>query len=114
MDLYLQTNDNLRPREEVRIERVAATYPSHQRVKVEVVVTPFRERPNLEITIRDVDDQIVSSASVVALMNFNVAFNLHLRGIDEPTGDYAVQVQLYYDDVQVPQDMQVANLHIAG
>jgi hypothetical protein len=105
INLYLQNNPNLRPRDEVRIERVAATpYPDRHRVHVEVDVTPFREQPNLEITITDRNGRAAATATVVALMSFKVALNLHLRGADDPAGQYAVRVQLYYEDVASPQD----------
>jgi hypothetical protein len=87
IDLILQNNDNLLPREEVRVERVkAAPYPDGRRVHVEVTVTPFRERPNLEITIINAGGKTVSSTSAIAIMNFRVTFTLHLRGVDDPAG----------------------------
>lgn len=113
IDLILQ-NPNLLPRDEVRIERVTATpYPDRRRVKIEVDITPFREQPNLEISIRRADGLLAASSSVVAVMHFKVAFNLHLRGMDDPTGDYQVRVQLYYDDAAVPQDTRDTDLTIA-
>ena len=113
INLFLQNNPNLRPRDEVRIERVAATpYPDRHRVHVEVDVTPFREQPNLEITISDQNGRVAATATVVALMNFKVAFNLHLRGAADPVGLYTVRVQLYYEDVASPQDTHEASLEI--
>jgi ribosome-associated translation inhibitor RaiA len=112
-DLFLQNNPNLRPRAEVRIERVTATpYPDRRRVHVEVEVTPFREQPNLEITINAQNGRVAASTTVVALMNFKVAFNLHLRGTNDPAGPYTVQVRLYYEDVESAQDAREAQLDI--
>jgi len=114
MDLFLH-NANLLPRDQVRIERVAATpYPDGRRVKVEVDVTPFQERPNLEIVIRDQAQTLVATASVITPMHFKMEFNLHLRGIEDSAGDYRVQVQLYYEDIQSPQDTREIMLHIPG
>lgn len=97
----------LRPPEEVRIASVRAMlYPDRRRVRVEVTLTPFRERPNLEIALHNGTGQIVSSASAVAVMNFRLAFTLHLRGSDEPAPDYRARVTLYYDDIHSPQDEQ--------
>jgi hypothetical protein len=106
-NLFLQDNPNLVPRDQVRLERIAATpHPDRRRVKVEVDVTPFRERPNLEIAILSGDGQIASSASVLATMHFKMEFNLHLRGASDPAGNYTLRVQLYYDDAQSPQDVR--------
>jgi hypothetical protein len=113
IDLYPQDNPNLVPRDQVRVETLTATpYPDGRRVKVEVTVTPFRERPNLEISVRDADGKIVASASAIGIMNFTVAFTLHLRGIEDPAGDYTAQAQLYYDDPQSPQDARDTALRV--
>jgi len=112
-DLFLHNNPNLRPRDEVRIERVTATpYPDRHRVHVEVEVTPFREQPNLEITVSDQSGRTAAATTVVALMAFKAAFNLHLRGVDDPAGTYLVRVQLYYEDVASAQDIRETCLDI--
>jgi len=103
MDLHILNNPNLRPPEEVRVERVAATPSADgQRVHVQIQVTPFRERPNLEITIRS-GERTLASASVVGIMNFRVAFTLHLRAEPDPAQPPVVRVALYYDDPAAPQ-----------
>jgi hypothetical protein len=113
IDLILQNNDNLLPREEVHIERVtAAPYPDGRRVHIEITVTPFRERPNLEITIVNADGKTVSSTSAIAIMSFRVTFNLHLRGVADPAGESTVRVQLYYEDISAPQDTHETALRI--
>ncbi|HML23241.1 MAG TPA: hypothetical protein PKD09_16420 [Aggregatilinea sp.] len=107
LNLHLLNNPNLRPRDEVRIDRVEAVpFPDGRRVHVEVEVTPFRERPNLEITMRNEQGRNVGEASVIATMTFKMEFNLHLRGITDPAGHYAVEVALYYDDPHAPQDQR--------
>jgi hypothetical protein len=113
MNLFLQNNDNLLPRDQVHIERVAAIpHPDRRRVKVQIDVTPFRERPNFEIIILDQDGRQVASTSVIATMHFKMEFNLHLRHVDDTTGHYTVRVQMYYDDIRSPQDIREVALHI--
>ncbi|NLX10224.1 MAG: hypothetical protein GXY36_11250 [Chloroflexi bacterium] len=112
-DLFIQNNDNLLPRGDVRIVQVVAQpSPEGRRVRVGVEITPFREQPNLEIAILSADGRAVASTSVIALMHFKVEFNLHLRGVDDSAGDYIVRVQLYYEDAAEPQDTREAALHI--
>jgi hypothetical protein len=117
INLYLQNNDNLLPRDQVKITKITATpYPDGRRVNVAVEVTPFRERPNLEIAIQRIADEaseIVASTSVIAIMNFRVDFNLHLRGIEHTAGDYTVNVALYYEEANSPQHTQSVDLTIA-
>ncbi len=120
INLYLQNNDNLLPRDQVRITNIIATpYPDGRRVNVAVEITPFRERPNLEIFIctapegdNEQPTKTVASTSVIAIMTFRVDFNLHLRGIDDPAGQYTVGVTLYYDDVRSPQHVHTIHLAI--
>lgn len=114
IDLFLQNNDNLLPRSQVRIERVLATvYPDRRRIKVSVDVTPFKERPNFEISIRAKDGKLVAGSSVIASMHFQMEFILHLRGVEsDPAGEYNVSVQMYYDDIRSPQDTYETVLHI--
>lgn len=99
----------LLPPNEVRIERVrAAPYPDGQRVKVEVDITPFRQRPNLEIAILSGTGDIVATASAIDVMAFHLAFTLHLRGGGDAGPGYEVIVLLYYDDPLAPQDRRQA------
>lgn len=114
IELFLQNNDNLLPRDQVKINSVTAVpYPDGKRVNVAVEVTPFRERPNLEITIRSADNKRVANAAAIAIMNFKVDFNLHLRGVENVAGEYTVSVQLYYEDAQTPQHTHEIDLKIA-
>jgi hypothetical protein len=113
IDLILQNNPNLLPRDEVRITALKADpYPDRRRVKVEVDVTPFRERPNLEIAIVGSEGRPVAGSSAVGIMNFKTAYTLHLRVPGDPAGSYTVQVALYYDDLDAPQDRQALALDI--
>ena len=99
----------LLPPDEVRIERVrAAPYADGRRVKVEVDITPFRERPNLEIAILSGTGDIVATASAIDVMAFHLAFTLHLRGGGDAGPGYEVVVLLYYDDPLAPQDRRQA------
>lgn len=114
-NFFLLNNDNLVPRDQVRITRLEASpYPDGHRVKVELDVTPFRERPNFEISMRDKAGKLIAGTSVVASMQFKMEFVLHLRGVSEPAGDYTLHVALYYDDINAPQDRQEIALHIAS
>ncbi len=81
-------------------------------MKVTVEVTPFRERPNLEITILDVDGRPIANTSAIGLMNFTTSYVMHLRGVQDPAGAYTVQVQLFYESLDQVQDSHEAELHI--
>lgn len=113
IDLILQNNDNLRPRDEIKVEKITASpFPDRRRVKVTVDITPFRERPNLEIAIEDRSGKSIAGTSAIALMNFTTSYVLHLRGIDDPAGQYTVRVQLYYESPDAIQHTRESALHI--
>lgn len=112
-NFFLLNHDHLVPRDQVRITRLEAVpYPDGRRIKVQLDVTPFRERPNFEIGIRDESGALVAGTSVVASMHFKMEFVLHLRGVHTPGGDYQLHILLYYDDINAPQDTQEITLHI--
>ncbi len=73
--IMLQENRNLLPRKDVRITGITATpYDDRRRVRVEIEITPFAERPNLDISIQNERGQVVASASAIAIMNLHCIY----------------------------------------
>lgn len=96
------------PRERVKIEGVQVIpYPDRFRVWVEVKVTPFLERPNLILTLHDDSDKIVSELNVIETMHATMEFTMHLRGVAEPAGAYALTVELFYETRNPPHDSTI-------
>ena len=105
--------DQLQPRENVRIKEVTITpYPDRFRVHVEIKVTPFRERPNLVIVVRDEQDRVVSELDVIATMHSTMEFTIHLRYVDNPAGTYSLSVDLFYESKHPPHDRWVGGFVI--
>ena len=107
MEINLFNDANLvpQPKHKVRIEElVAAPYNDRFRVKVNLKLTPFQERPNLLIVARRSDGLAVSDLDVIATMHFENEFTMHIRGLDDPTGDYKLTAELYYETRDPPQD----------
>lgn len=82
---------------------VAEPYPDGSRVRIQIGLTPFLEKPNLEIYAQKVDGPIVAEMSVIETMTPHLEFTLHIRGVTELTGKYQLRAELYYDDRQQPQ-----------
>ena len=94
------------PKHKVTIEDLrVAPYPDRFRVKVNLKLTPFQERPNLAITACRSDGLQVSDLDVIATMHFDNEFTMHIRGIDDPAGDYTLTAELYYETRNPPQAM---------
>ncbi len=97
MDLHLFEPDELpRPRAEVRILQAApAPLPDGRRVRVEVALTPFSERPNLDVFLLDPAGQAVATFSVIEAIDPRMAFTMHLRS-PRPAPGYRLRVVLFY------------------
>lgn len=109
---FLPDNPNLRPRNEVRIERLEAEpSPDGRRIKVQITVTPFREQPNFEIALYDAAQRHVAGTTVIAAMNFRLEFTLHLRGVPAP-GEYTLRADLHYDDLPEPIERAEVIVHL--
>ena len=113
INLFNDANSVPQPKHKVRIEAFdAAPYRDRFRVKVNLKLTPFQERPNLLIVARRADGLAVSDLDVIATMHFDNEFTLHIRGVDDPAGDYSLTAELYYETRDPPQDKAAINFSI--
>jgi hypothetical protein len=97
MDLQFYESDELpRPRAEVRIRRVdVAPYPDGRRVRIDIALVPFAERPNIEVELLRPDGGLAASLAVIESVEHEFAVTLHLRQ-PEPGPGYCARVVLYY------------------
>ena len=104
INLFNDANSVPQPKHKVRIEAIAAKpYGDRFRVKVNLKLTPFQERPNLLIVARRADGLTVSDLDVIATMHFENEFTMHIRGLDDPSGRYTLTAELYYETRDPPQ-----------
>ena len=109
MDIQFFANPNHvpKPPSEVVIESLKVTpYPDRFRIYIEIKVTPFQERPNLFLVLRRSDGQQVGELSIIATMHNQMEFTMHVRGVDDPAGEYTMDAELFYETRQPPQDQQ--------
>lgn len=105
---FFEPGDVPQPPDNTKIEHLnAIPSPDGWRVKIEVHVTPFLQRPNVELVLlRLVDDgepYPVADLSIVETMHPRMEFTMHIRGVDDPMGDYSLRAMLYYRE-QLEQD----------
>ncbi len=115
MEINLFNDPNLapQPRHKVKIESMRVhPYADGFRVKVNLKLTPFQERPNLVITARRADGLQVSDLDVIATMHFENEYTMHIRGLDEPSGDFTLTAELYYETRDPPQDKREVDFQI--
>lgn len=103
---FVEPDEGPRPPEEVQIERLAArVYPDGRRVRVDVKITPFLQRPNLEFTIFNAAGQPVASLSVIESMDHTFEMTAHLRG-PQPVGPHTLRAELFYDPAAARRTME--------
>lgn len=105
INIFNDPNKVPKPRSEIKIEEITATpYADRFRVKAGITVTAFLERPNLLVMMKDATGKIVHELNVIETMQSEMEFTFHLRGINEPAGDYSLEVELFYETRNPPQD----------
>ncbi|HLY28086.1 MAG TPA: hypothetical protein VKQ72_17200 [Aggregatilineales bacterium] len=96
---FFAPSDVPQPPDKIVVEKLEAKpYPDGWRVRVSVDVTPFQQRPNLEIQVRSAEGRVVSELSVIETMIRHMEFTMHLRGLASPRGSYMLTASLYYGE----------------
>lgn len=106
---FFSPTDVPQPHDRIKVERLEARpYPDGWRVRLLVDVTPFQDRPSLEIRVRLQEGRVISELSVIETMVRHMEFTVHIRGVQSPVGDYVVQAALYYgqDPLQVQHSLE--------
>jgi hypothetical protein len=85
-----------RPRAEVRFTSVSiAPLPDGRRMRLSFGLTPFAERPNVELTVTNAAGLEVANFSLVEAMDTAFDFTVHLRG-PLPAGPHTLRLELFY------------------
>jgi hypothetical protein len=85
-----------RARDEVRFTSVSVRpYTDGRRMKLNFRLTPFLERPSIDMAVTNPDGQEVATLSLIEAMDTEFDFTLHLRG-PEPRGSHTLQLTLFY------------------
>jgi hypothetical protein len=98
MDFFLPEDHLQRATpEETRITSLTAEpYPDGYRLRVDIEMTPFQQRPHLEVVLNDANDEEVASTSIVEPMGWKIEFTMHIRG--ELNNPYTLEARLFYPD----------------
>ena len=90
--------DSLPPAEvrfsELRVE----PWPDGRRLRVHVTLTPFKEKPNLEASIKNEAGLEVSYASIIETAENRFVFTMHIRS-QTIAGIYTLTASLNYPDL---------------
>jgi hypothetical protein len=85
---------------------VAEPLADGRRVRLHLSVTPFQQRPSIEVEILGPDQQRVALTQIVEAVDVNMSLTMHLRG-ESGAGEYLARASLYYPP-QPPVDQAEA------
>ena len=89
-------NINKLPPEEVRIlDLIAAPYSDNKRVLANIEMTPYQQRPHLEVAFIDPQGKEISAINIIEPLNWKMEFTMHLRG-ERQDGEYMLAARLFY------------------
>jgi len=98
MDFFI-SEDNLQrttPEETHITSLTAEPYPDGERVRVDIEMTPFQNRPYLEVSLTDANGDEIATASIVEPMSWKLEFTMHLRGAN--ANPFKLAAILFYPD----------------
>jgi hypothetical protein len=86
----------LRPREEVRFNQLGLfVYEDEKRVALGFDITPFSERPSIQVIVKDIEGEEAANLTVIEALQPNFNITIHLRN-ESPNGVYHLEAILYY------------------
>jgi hypothetical protein len=94
-----EPNGGPKPKEAVRFNGLGLyMYPENRQVAVGFDITPFFEKPSIEVTITNERGERAASLNVIEAMQPNFSLIMHLRD-QVPTDSYQVEAILYYPSI---------------
>jgi hypothetical protein len=95
-----QPPEDGRPPHEVKIQGLRAEPWSEdgRRLRIHLDVTPFLERPNIEVSIANENGDALSSVSIIESIDAHMAFTMHLRGVDTK-GKFILSASISYPEI---------------
>jgi hypothetical protein len=100
MDIFFNDpNDVPLPPDQIEVRELTGV-PNQEgsRVLVHFEITPFQERPNIEVKLTDQTGKQVAAFSVVEAIENKMDFTLHLREPDTK-GKYTLSLEVIYTDL---------------
>lgn len=87
-----------RARADVRLKQLGLfVHEDGRRVAIGFNLTPFAERPSIDVTATNGDGHLAGSMTIVEALSPNFSLTLHLRDSD-PTDVYEIEAVVYYKD----------------
>ena len=104
--------EDARPPTEVKLmDAQVQILPDGARLSITITITPFQEKPSLELTLRDANGREISHTYIIETPDEQLKITMHLRGyvINEPI---PLDIQAYYPELGVVDEQKIMVLPI--
>ena len=94
---FPEDNLNRATPEETQITKLTVEpYPDGYRLHVHIEMTPFQQRPHIDVMLTNGDGNEAASANIVEPLNWKIEFTMHIR--NELKNPYTMEAVLFYPD----------------
>lgn len=109
INFFDDPNETPRMREDVRIERLRLEVsPEAQRLAVDLELTPFIERPTVELYLANERGEKAGLLTIIETLDRTISVVMHLRD-PQPADSYTLRAQIYYSSVETDISRQVVD-----
>jgi len=98
MDFFFPEDnlDRMTPEETHITSLFAEPYPDGHRLHVDIEMTPFQQRPHLEVILNNGNGDEIQTTSIVEPLTWKIEFTMHIRG--DLMNPYTLSAKLFYPD----------------
>ena len=102
-DFFFTEYEDAVPREEVRLKNVEARHdPGTKIIRLFLELTPFIDKPSLDIRLRTGEIELAST-SLVELISPKNELAMHIRAAELPE-ECELNITVYYMDIALPEE----------
>jgi hypothetical protein len=93
----------------------AEPYPDGTRLRVSLELTPFQQRPTIELMLTSPDGSQAAAASIIEPMAWKLELTLHIRDHQTNVLNYTLTASLHYPELgeldrrEIPIDLSSLN-----
>ena len=101
MEFFINDPNLIRypPTEVHLLDLRANPFPDGKRVRVALDLTPFQQRPLIELDLADSTGNEVASASIIEPVGWKLELTLHIRKSGPTEGKYTLTARLSYSEL---------------
>lgn len=104
---FFEPPEDALPPAEVRLTELRAEpYPDGRRVRLHIALTPFQQRPNMELAVTGPDGVEAAHTHIVEVFEERMVITIHLRGA-QPPASFTLNALVSYPEAGLVDQRQV-------